>query len=93
MDQYEFIRTGLRGYGLPISELARQTGYSRNTIRKVRQQERGGYTGRSHQPHPVMESFTQVVDSWLEDDKDQHHKQRHTAAEILQQPANHHREK
>lgn len=82
VDQYEFIRTGLRVYGLSISELARQTGHSRNTIRKVKQQEHSGYTKRTHQPHPVMEPFTEIVDSWLIDDKDRHHKQRHTARRV-----------
>jgi DNA-binding phage protein len=35
MDQYEYIRTAQRVYGKNISELARQTGHSRNTIRKA----------------------------------------------------------
>ena len=35
MDQYEFIRTAHRVYGKNITELARQTGHSRNTIKKA----------------------------------------------------------
>jgi len=35
MDQYELIRTGYRVYGKNISELSRQTGHSRNTIKKA----------------------------------------------------------
>ena len=82
VDQYEFIRTGLRVYGLSVSELARQTGHSRNTIRKIKQQEHCGYSRRSHQPCPVMEPYSQVIDSWLKDDEEQHRKQRHTARRI-----------
>ena len=35
MDQYELVRTGYRVYGQSISELARLTGHSRNTIKSV----------------------------------------------------------
>jgi len=35
MDQYEMIRTGCRVYGQNISEMARLTGHSRNTIKKA----------------------------------------------------------
>lgn len=35
MDQYELVRTGHRVYGQKISELARLTGHSRNTIKKA----------------------------------------------------------
>jgi lambda repressor-like predicted transcriptional regulator len=42
MDQYEFIRTAHRVYGKSISDLSRQTGHSRNTIKKaIRAQKRG----------------------------------------------------
>ena len=35
MDQYEFVRTAHRVYGKNISELARMTGHSRNTVKKA----------------------------------------------------------
>jgi DNA-binding CsgD family transcriptional regulator len=35
MDQHELIRTGHRVYGKSISELARLTGHSRNTVKKA----------------------------------------------------------
>jgi len=35
MDQYEMIRTGCRVYGQNISEMARMTGHSRNTVKKA----------------------------------------------------------
>ena len=80
--QYECIRTGFRVYGLTKAQLARETGHSRNTVRKVLQEEYTGYTKRSHQPYPIVGPFMEVIDSWLEDDKERHSKQRHTARRI-----------
>jgi transposase len=80
--QYEYIRTGFRVYGLSKAQLARKTGHSRNIVRKVLQDEYTGYTKRGHQPYPVVGPFMKVIDSWLEDDKEQHRKQRHTARRI-----------
>ena len=46
MDQYEFIRTAHRVYEKNITELVKQTGHSRNTIRKAIRGEPWGYTER-----------------------------------------------
>ena len=46
MDQYELVRTGYRVYGKNISELARLTGHSRNTIKKAIRSEPWGYKER-----------------------------------------------
>ena len=35
MDQYEYIRTAKRVYKKSIREICRDTGHSRNTVRKV----------------------------------------------------------
>ncbi|MEN6469068.1 MAG: hypothetical protein ABFD45_08985 [Smithella sp.] len=48
MDQYELIRTGCRVYGKNISEMARMTGHSRNTIKKAIRGEPWGYKERQH---------------------------------------------
>lgn len=82
VEQYEHIRTGHRVYGMSISELARQTGHSRNTVRKVLENEHSGYSSRAHQPFPVLETYMPLIESWLCDDKEQHSKQRHTARRI-----------
>ncbi len=82
MDQYELIRTGHRVYEKNISELARETGHSRNTIKKAIRGEPWGYQERSHQPYPVLEPFLTTIDQWLESDKDQPKKQRHTARRV-----------
>ena len=54
MDEYEFIRVGHRVYGKSISELARITGHSRNTVKKAIRGEPWGYKERKHQPFPVL---------------------------------------
>jgi transposase len=82
VEQYEFIRTGYRVYGLTISELARRSGHSRNTIRKMLENEYTGYAPRKHQPFPVLEPYMEIINSWLEQDKEQHRKQKHTARRI-----------
>ncbi len=82
VEQYEFIRTGYRVYGLSISELAKRTGHSRNTVRKVIRQEYTGYSPRTKQPLPVLDQYTEVIENWLKQDREQPRKQRHTARRI-----------
>ena len=82
MNQYELIRTGHRVYGQNISELARLTGHSRNTIKKALRGEAWGYKERSHQPFPALNNYLVIVDSWLKSDKDKPKKQRHTAHRV-----------
>ena len=82
MDQYEMIRTGCRVYGQNISEMARMTGHSRNTIKKAIRGELWGYKERSHQPFPVLDKYLTVIDGWLKGDKDNPKKQRHTAHRV-----------
>jgi len=82
VDQYEYIRMAHRVYGKKIREIARQTGHSRNTIKKVLQSEYNGYKPRIKQPYPVLGPYLKVIDKWLEDDKQRPKKQRHTAVRI-----------
>lgn len=82
MDQYELIRTGCRVYGQNISEMARMTGHSRNTIKKAIRGEPWGYKERTHQPFPVLEKYMTVIDGWLTGDKCSPKKQRHTARRV-----------
>jgi transposase len=83
MDQYEMIRTACRVYGLKISEMARLTGHSRNTIKKAIRGEPWGYKERSRQPFPALDQYRAIIDSWLEGDRDKPKKQRHTARRIF----------
>lgn len=83
MDQYEHIRTAHRVYGQSISEIARITGHSRNTIRKALSETYDGYSLRQHQPFPVLGPFQKIIDVWLSDDRERPRKQRHTARRIF----------
>lgn len=82
VDQYEFIRTSYRVYGKRIKEIARETGHSKNTIKKVLRGEYKGYKERDNQPFPVLEPYLEIIDRWLNSDKENPKKQRHTAVRI-----------
>jgi len=82
MDQYEFIRTAHRVYGKNISELSRMTGHSRNTVKKAIRGEPWKYQERNNQDFPVLGPYLETINEWLENDKKQPKKQRHTARRI-----------
>ena len=66
MDQYEFVRTAHRNYGKNISELARMTGHSRNTVKKAIRGEPWGYKERKQQSFPALGSYLPVITEWLQ---------------------------
>ena len=82
VDQYEFIRTGHRVYGKKIKEIARETGHSKNTIKKVLRGQFEGYKERDKQPFPVLGPYLEIIDGWLRSDKENPKKQRHTAVRV-----------
>jgi len=82
VDQYSYIRTAHRVYRKTIREIARETGHSKNTIKKVIRDEYSGYKSRTKQPYPVLEPYVSIIDKWLTNDKTQPKKQRHTAVRI-----------
>lgn len=82
MAEYEYIRTAHRVYGRNISEIARDTGHSRNTIRKALNGELRSYKERTRQPFPVIGEYLETIDRWLTEDKGRPKKQRHTARRI-----------
>ena len=82
MDQYEFIRTAHRVYGKNISELARMTGHSRNTVKKAIRGETRRYREREQQAFPALGPYHELIDAWLLEDKQAPKKQRHTARRI-----------
>lgn len=84
LDQYEHIRIAHRVYGEAISAIARRTGHSRVTIRKALGARHQGYHERECQPFPVLGPYLSIIDGWLEKDKEQPHKQRHTAERVYQ---------
>jgi len=82
VDQYDFIRTSHRVYGKKIKAIARETGHSKNTIKKMLRGEYGGYKKRENQPYPVLSPYLDIIDGWLENDKEMPKKQRHTAVRV-----------
>ena len=82
VDQYDFIRTGYRVYGKKIKQMARETGHSKNTIKKVLRGEYKGYKERDNQPFPVLAPYLDIIDGWLKRDKGSPKKQRHTAVRV-----------
>lgn len=82
VDQYSYIRTAYRVYGKKIKQIARETGHSKNTIKKVLRGEYSGYKARVIQPYPVLGPYLKIIDTWLADDKQRPKKQRHTAVRI-----------
>ncbi len=90
MEQYEYIRIGHRVYGKSIKELMRETGHSRNTIRKALRTEYQGYSERSKGSRPVLGDYQSQIEEWLKSDKESPVKQRHTARRIYQRLVNEH---
>ena len=82
VDQYEYIRIAHRVYGKKIREITRETGHSRNTVKKVLKNEYMGYSTRQSQPFPSLGPYLRTIDSWLVNDKDNPKKQRHTGTRI-----------
>lgn len=82
VDQYGYVRTAFRVYGKKIREISRDTGHSRNTVKKALGGEHSGYKPREHQPYPVLGLYLDIIDKWLKDDKERPKKQRHTAVRI-----------
>ncbi len=90
LDQYDYIRTSHRVYGKKIKEIARETGHSKNTIKKAIRQEYVGYSQRERQPFPSLDPYLNIINRWLKMDKDVHKKQRHTAKRIYNRLKNEH---
>jgi len=82
VDQYEYVRISRRVYNKSISQIHRETGHSRNTIRKILNDEYNGYSNRQSQPYPVLGPHIERIEQWIKDDKNQPRKQRHTARRI-----------
>ena len=83
VDQYSYIRTAHRVYGKKIKQIARETGHSKNTIKKVLRSEHSGYKSRIKQPYPILGPYLYIIDQWLKDDKERPKKQRHTGVRIF----------
>jgi len=70
--------------------MIRWHGHSRVTIRKVLGKEYTGYSPRQRQFYPALEGYLPIIDGWLEGDKGEPRKQRHTARRIYHRLVNEH---
>ena len=70
VSQYDYIRTAHRFYGKSINQISRETGHSRNTIRRALKGEYSNYKSRQQQPYPVLGPYLTIIDKWLKEDKD-----------------------
>ena len=82
VDQYEYIRTAHRVYGKKIRQIARDTGHSKNTVKRALRGQMTGYPVRVRQPYPVLGAYLHIIDRWLKADRESPRKQRHTARRI-----------
>lgn len=82
MDQYELIRTAARVYQKSIRQIARETGHTRKTIRKVLAGWEPKYRRRHEPASRVMNSVAAIIEGWLRADQETPKKQRHTAHRI-----------
>ena len=84
MDQYELIRTADRVYKKSIRQIARETGHTRRTVRKVLAGQEPKYRREKEPACPVMDPVAGIVEAWLQADRDRPVKQRHTAHRVWQ---------
>jgi transposase len=82
MEGYEYIRIAKRVCDKSIHQISKESGHDRKTIRKVLRGEPCGYSPRERQPYPVLGPYLEAINGWLEADKEQRKKQRHTARRI-----------
>src|SRR5215469_15376671 len=72
--------------GKSLRDISRATGLAFQTVRKYAYMENwncGRQPNVSPEQHPVMQDYIPIVDEWLEYDKKQPRKQRHTMTRIF----------
>ena len=82
MNQYELIRTSQRVYKKSIRRIARETGHSRNTVRRVLSGMEPKYRRKKEPVCRVMDPVSAIVEEWLRADKAAPKKQRHTGHRV-----------
>ena len=82
MDQYEWVRTAHRVYKKSIRQIARETGHTRRTVRKVLAGQDPKYRREKEPACPVMDPVAGIVEGWLRADREQPAKQRQTAHRV-----------
>lgn len=82
MRQINYITESINVIGKSISEIARESGYSRNTIRKYLDKTDYNIATRKKRSS-ILDPFRETIDEWLENDQRVHYKQRHTARRVF----------
>jgi transposase len=85
MTQKNDIRKMFYGQGRSISEIARETGFDRKTIRQYVNQTDWNLAveGKSTAGRPIkIDQYKEIIDAWLTEDKKARKKQRHTAKRV-----------
>ncbi|WP_338463371.1 IS21 family transposase [Brevibacillus borstelensis] len=91
MANYEFIRKQHILLGKSIRQISRETGYSRQVIRKaLKSSEIPVYQLSKPKPKPVIDSVKPIILEWLHQDEQAPPKQRHTAKRIYQRLVDEH---
>jgi len=82
---YERIRRKVKLEGTTQRGAARELRHSRKTIAKALQHASPpGYRRQKPPPRPVLDPFLSIIDAWLEADRQQPRKQRHTGTRIYE---------
>lgn len=85
MDEKAKIRHAVLVEGKSQRRVARETGHSRNTIKKMLQNsERPKYRQRQARRSPVLGPYKGLLEKWVEEDKGKAKKQRRTATRMYQ---------
>lgn len=91
MANYEFIRKQHFLLGKSIRQISRETGYSRQVIRKaLTSTEIPVYQLSKPKPKPVIDFVKPIILEWLRQDEQAPPKQRHTAKRIYQRLVDEH---
>jgi len=85
VDEYDLIRRKHRVDGMSLRAISRELGYARNTVAKaVTSPIPPGYRLSKPRPKPAIDPVKHIIDAWLEQDKGQRPKQRHTGQRIYE---------
>ena len=77
------IRSKFLDEGKNITTIARETGCDRKTVRKYVQREDWNVESTDDLRPSKLDPFKPLIDQWLENDKYQRRKQRHTARRVF----------
>ena len=82
---YERIRRVVKIEGKTQQQAADELGHSRKTIAKaLAHSSPPGYRRQKPPPRPALDSFLSIIDAWVEADRQQPRKQRHTGTRIYE---------